>query len=164
MNVCGIDPGDPFGWGIVEVPGDHVVAGGQAPRDKRDREMARMSKCGGTLSAVEDQFIIDDQRMPIAKRRALQASTLVLAHDAGEWHMWLSLQGWTPCYVPPSTWRAPFMRGARGWTKQRAVEIARAVFGIEIADSQHHFAEALLIARWRGIEALHRARTGNLFE
>ena len=160
MIAAGIDPGDPFGWGIVELPGNRVLAGGQARKAKRKRAMAEIGGYRRSVAAIEDQYIVDDRHVAIAKRRALQASAIVLAHDAGEWHMWLTLNGWTPRYVDVPTWRRAYTRGRYNWTKAEAVAIARLLFGIEIADSQHHFAEALLIARWAGIEAMQRERIG----
>lgn len=162
MISAGIDPGSIFGWGIVEVPGDRVLAGGQAPKAKRGQAMEVLRTFGGTLAAIEDQYVIDNRRMPFPERRAKQADAITLAHDAGEWHMWLSLQGWTPCYVDVPTWRRAYTQGRYNWTKAEAVDIARRLFFIDLKDSQEHFAEALLIARWRGIEALHRARVGNI--
>jgi Holliday junction resolvasome RuvABC endonuclease subunit len=160
MIVVGIDPGATFGWAVIELPGDRALAGGQGSRKKRGDAMDRIARYAATIAAVEDQFVIDDRKMSFRERRGKQVSSIKLAHDAGEWGMWLAMHGCSMQYVQPRQWR----RASRGsdWSqkaaKRTAVGLAGLFFDLEIPDSQHHFAEALLIARWAGVEAIHRAR------
>ncbi len=162
MIVAGLDPGNPFGWALIEVPGDRVIAAGQGDKSRREEAMHEITcvYIGGQVldvAAVEDQFIIDDRNMTTGKRRGLQASTIVLAHDAGEWAMFLRQCAKRVEYVHPSTWRAAYW--GRSWSKQKSVELAARIFKRDLKPSEHHMAEALLIARWAGIEALQRERT-----
>ena len=89
MIVVGIDPGATFGWAVVELPGDRALAGGQGSRKKRGDAMDRIARYAATIAAVEDQFVIDDRRVGVKERRGKQAAAIKLAHDAGEWAMWL---------------------------------------------------------------------------
>lgn len=167
MIAAGIDPGNPFGWALVELPGNRIITAGQGGRAKREEAMDEIAcvYIGDqvlAVAAVEDQFIIDDRRMQTAKRRGLQASTIKLAHDAGEWAMFLRWRARVVEYVHPSKWRAAY--GKQDWSKESAKEtsvtLAAQIFKRDLKPSEHHMAEALLIARWAGIEALQRERTG----
>lgn len=106
---------------------------------------------------VEDQFVIDDQKVPKAERLAKQRDAIKTATSKGRWLAVAETFGFTTHEVLASTWRRAQL--GKGWgnatrekAKAEAVRAANSIWGLGIKRSQDHGAEARLIAEYGWVE------------
>jgi hypothetical protein len=112
---------------------------------------------------VEDQFVIDDQKVPKAERLAKQRDALGVATSKGRWLAVAEIFGFTTHEVGARTWRRAQL--GKGWgnakrekAKAQAVLVANSVWGLKIKRSQDHGAEGRLIAEYGWVEQNHARR------
>lgn len=162
--ACGIDPAARYGIAIVEYPGDKVIASYSGRDIARGKYMLLDWDSGGSVLAIEDQYIGDSAKMSAKERRGRQASAVKVAHRAGFWEGMARSYGWPEAtYVKPQTWRSVYkpsrrVKGSKRWQKSDAITWANALFRLQLEPKEHDLAEALLIARWAAVREVQRMR------
>jgi hypothetical protein len=165
--ACGIDPAAHYGIAIVRYPGDDVLLSYHGRDPTRGMHLLQMClKTNPKVIAIEDQWAVEAPKMGAKERRGRLASTIKVAHRAGEWAGVARAYGWPQAtYVKPQTWRAAYKRtgrvpGAKRWAKGDAITWANALFRLELGEKEHDLAEALLIARWAAVRAYQGEQNG----
>ncbi len=168
--VLGIDPGAVSGWGLLRADGlglpalalhgcvkgyggeiEPVVSNAQCEAQQTDR----------LVLACEAQFVKDSRSMDTGKRMGQQRAALSVAAVRGKWLGIAEASGAfaSAFEVHPTTWREAML--GRGWgsrprvqCKTQALAVVAGLWGLRLAKSHDHTAEALLIAAYAAKEIL----------
>lgn len=172
IYALGIDPGSVSGYALVSLPTPtgkpQLVAHGEARRvpysATLDDLQARVGVMEQVHACVEHQFLPSDAGKGAA-HRAHAVDALACAASRGSWVEACSRRGWPVSTVLPQVWRSdmlsPYWRptSRSEECKDLAVRAFTGLFGIRLAKSHHHVAEAALIACWVGEVARQTANT-----